>query len=397
MRIIFLYLMGLLTFVQVGHAQCLSGSCQDGTGAYRFADGSLYTGEFKGGLPDGEGVWAYPKGEKVKGFFKKGLPVGENVFAKANQPQKTGCVSGNCKNGIGVYLDETGNRYVGYFRRHRPSGKGICYYPNGSRYDGLWQDGLPNGFGVMHEAKGTERKGIWVDGFLQSNSKGPKIIEEHAINEQESKTYAVIVGIADYDKMDKLEYADDDAYRFYSYLENTEAAKGEIRFLLDENATAEEIREAIQDVAQKADENDKIVLYYSGHGIEKAIIPFGSDGKTGLLTHHEISELLKSSAALSKTFYVDACNVEEPEAEMAPEPEPKDITIFYSSRPGENSLESPDLGQGVFSYYLIDGLKGAADENGDGRISDNELYNYVFINVKNYTEDQQYPSLAVSR
>jgi len=397
MRILFLFLLGVLSAIQIGQAQCISGVCENGVGSYQFTDGSIYKGAFKNGLPDGEGVWEYPKGGKVKGLFKKGLPIGEYAFIKApKSKRKTGCLSGNCRNGIGVYLDEEGNRYVGYFKRNKPFGKGICYYPNGDRYDGSWKSGLPHGEGVLYDAKGNLFDGYWQNGSLNSTVKTPKIIEEHAIIELlEQKTYAVVIGIANYEKMDVLDYSDDDAYRFYSFLESKNTKNDHVRFLVDENATADNIKAAIQDVAGKAGMNDQIVIYYSGHGVDKAIIPFESDGKSGLLPHQEISEILQSSEAVSKTFYVDACNVEEPEAGIQKNMNFDGLTVFYSSSPGENSLESNELKQGVFSYYLIDGLKGAADEDGDNDISITELYNYVFTNVKNYTELEQYPSLIV--
>ena len=47
------------------------------------------------------------------------------------------------------------------------------------------------------------------------------------------------------------------------------------------------------------------------------------------------------------------------------------------ARPAEVSLESSDLGHGIFTYYLIRGLEGAADTNRDGIVSLQELYEYV--------------------
>jgi len=399
MRLFFLFLLGMLLAAQVGRAQCISGICENGQGTYQFADGSIYKGAFKQGLPDGEGEWIYPKGGKIKGLFKKGLPVGEDAFVKAPKAQrKTGCVSGNCRNGIGVYLDEEGSRYVGYFKRNKPSGKGICYYPNGKRYDGNWRAGLPNGEGVLYDVSGQLFHGYWQDGSLNSTMKvkTPKIIEEHALNGMpQSKTYAVVIGIANYKKMDVLDYSDDDAYNFYSFLESKNKRSENIRFLVDENATATNIKLAIEDVAERANFNDEIVVYYSGHGVAKAIVPFESDGKTNLLPHEEISYILQQSDAVSKTFYIDACNINEPEADVQKNMNFDGMTVFYSSSPGENSLEFDELKHGVFSYFLVDGLNGAADADGDGHVVINELYNYVFTNVSNYTESHQYPSLVI--
>ena len=51
--------------------------------------------------------------------------------------------------------------------------------------------------------------------------------------------------------------------------------------------------------------------------------------------------------------------------------------IITASRPTEVSLELPELGHGIFTYYLVQGLKGAADLNRDGIVSLQELYEYL--------------------
>jgi len=55
----------------------------------------------------------------------------------------------------------------------------------------------------------------------------------------------------------------------------------------------------------------------------------------------------------------------------------KGRAIITASRTNEVSIELPELGHGIFSYFLVDGLKGAADLNRDGIVSLQELYEYV--------------------
>ena len=40
-------------------------------------------------------------------------------------------------------------------------------------------------------------------------------------------------------------------------------------------------------------------------------------------------------------------------------------------------MELAELGHGVFTYYLVQGLQGAADLNKDGIVTLQELYEYV--------------------
>src|SRR4029079_16114450 len=55
----------------------------------------------------------------------------------------------------------------------------------------------------------------------------------------------------------------------------------------------------------------------------------------------------------------------------------KGRAIVTASRTSEVSSELPELGHGIFTYYLVQGLKGAADGNRDGIVSLQELYEYV--------------------
>jgi len=55
----------------------------------------------------------------------------------------------------------------------------------------------------------------------------------------------------------------------------------------------------------------------------------------------------------------------------------KGRAIIASSRPSEVSIAGADLRHGFFTYYLLEGLKGAADLNRDGIVSLQELYEYV--------------------
>ena len=50
-----------------------------------------------------------------------------------------------------------------------------------------------------------------------------------------------------------------------------------------------------------------------------------------------------------------------------------------ASRDRERSFESADWGggHGIFTYYVVKGLEGEADENGDGIVTADELADYV--------------------
>jgi hypothetical protein len=65
-----------------------------------------------------------------------------------------------------------------------------------------------------------------------------------------------------------------------------------------------------------------------------------------------------------------------------------------ASRDRERSFESPDLegGHGVFTYYVVKGLEGAADSSHDGIVTADELAEYVRTNVREATGGHQNPT-----
>jgi uncharacterized caspase-like protein len=60
----------------------------------------------------------------------------------------------------------------------------------------------------------------------------------------------------------------------------------------------------------------------------------------------------------------------------------------------EYSLETSGIRQGIFSHFLIRGLKGEADANGDNVVSVVELFEYVESNVVQATRHRQTPVLS---
>jgi uncharacterized caspase-like protein len=51
--------------------------------------------------------------------------------------------------------------------------------------------------------------------------------------------------------------------------------------------------------------------------------------------------------------------------------------VMTASGANEVALEPADLGHGLFTYYVLEGLSGKADRNGDGVVTVSELYPYV--------------------
>jgi tetratricopeptide (TPR) repeat protein len=65
-----------------------------------------------------------------------------------------------------------------------------------------------------------------------------------------------------------------------------------------------------------------------------------------------------------------------------------------ASRDREQSFEHADWGggHGIFTYYVVKGLEGSADENRDGRVTADELGEYVRTEVRRATGGKQNPT-----
>ncbi len=64
--------------------------------------------------------------------------------------------------------------------------------------------------------------------------------------------------------------------------------------------------------------------------------------------------------------------------------------ILSSSKGTEYSYEIPDLKNGIFTHFIVEGVKkGSSDITQDGKITVNELYGYLKINVSEYINENK--------
>jgi hypothetical protein len=419
---------------------CLSGNCQRGNGVFAYPDGSKYEGQFAEGKPNGYGAFFYPNypnGDKYIGTFLDGAKHGTGTLFKPDGTTQTGqwregeylgekavtqvgCIKGDCQNGSGTYIFKNGARYNGQFLNKLPHGEGKAEYANGERYEGEWAGGSFNGFGTLHLVDGGKASGYWREGTY-IGAKNPYILQDEPVepNPQRevkkpiapmnptSKIWAVIIGVAAYNHMPVLRYTDDDAYRIHGFLKSPEGGAipdEQMEILIDDAATYDNIKSTMQRIFNQAGPSDMVVLYFSGHGLKGSFLPFDFDGFDHKLPHEEITAFFKNSPAKFKLCIADACHSGSLLA-MRSGSAQSIITTYYdklaeanggtalllSSKSEETSLESSGLRQGVFSHFLIKGLKGEADANSDSIISVQELYEYVFENVRTYTGNRQTP------
>ena len=215
-------------------------------------------------------------------------------------------------------------------------------------------------------------------------------------------TYAVIIGVADYEEgsSSDLTFTTSDAQKFCDFLRSPEGGNvpsSNIYILKNSQATKSNILYYTRTLFSKSSEDDRVIFFFSGHGCAGYLLPYdASYFGTNWLSYDEIKALFRTAKARFKFMFADACFAGDfrnslpqnsSSSSSTASRNKSDIAIMLSCGDNEYSIESASLRQGVFSYYLIKGLKGAADRDHNNLITIQELYYYVYHNTLNFTTD----------
>lgn len=237
-------------------------------------------------------------------------------------------------------------------------------------------------------------------------------------------TYAVIVGVSDYKYVRPLSYADQDARLFKEFLKSKSGGsvkEENIMMILNEEAKAStypQIRRWILD--KKAQAGDRVYFYLAGHGdaidadeyffLLSDCNPAGDKnnyvgGMASVLPMYSIKALIHNNLIKKDVQVImiwDACRTNELPggadgmkiAQQGIAEKSSGELIMLSASAGETALENRSYahGHGLFTYYLIDGLSGAADlkangGNNDGKVDMRELDTWVKQQVRRDAND----------
>jgi hypothetical protein len=127
-----------------------------------------------------------------------------------------------------------------------------------------------------------------------------------------------------------------------------------------------------------------LVFYFSGHGDRRHLQLAGE-----ALPLDELAARLEAVPAGLRIIITDACRTTEPaRAKGMSADAPFAIAVdagrsagtvwLYASADGEAAQESDALGGALFTHALVAGLRGAADANGDGRVTLGEAYEHAY-------------------
>jgi uncharacterized caspase-like protein len=252
--------------------------------------------------------------------------------------------------------------------------------------------------------------------------------------------YAVVIGVSHYkdSSIQQLHFADRDAQAIREFLLSPEGGRfkpDKIAYLVNEEATLKNIRTALYTFLTAARQQDLVLIYFAGHGQPDPhdprnlyLLPYDTEtynmGGTAFPmweVQDVFSRVIKAQRIVT---FTDACHSRGISGESAEGPSQGRGTAGWrrdaQAGPGNNLfnqylaryagdnqravLTASDIseysmegaswggGHGVFTHFLLEGLRGKADRNADGTVTAGELFDYVQERVVSATGKLQNPT-----
>jgi uncharacterized caspase-like protein len=243
------------------------------------------------------------------------------------------------------------------------------------------------------------------------------------------RLFAVVIGISHYltgdagGQINDLQYADRDAQSMLDFLRSPAGGgvtDDDSLLLLNQDATTQQVRHALFSFLTKPQEQDTVVIYIAGHGAPDPLDPrnlylLTADAKPDDMggtafpmwqLQDVFDRVLKAKRVLT---FADTCHsygfsgVRAGTGSKTANNLVNQYLERYASKGQRAVITASDIsessfedakwgdGHGVFTYYLLRGLKGEADANHDGVVTAGELFNYLERSVRQATDGKQNP------
>jgi regulator of sirC expression with transglutaminase-like and TPR domain len=229
----------------------------------------------------------------------------------------------------------------------------------------------------------------------------PRALRPSAATQSEFRDQArlaIVVGIASYpesSQLPSLKYTARDAQVVADALSKSGY---KVRTLLNEQAGTQAVREALAAMKNQVRSDATVIFYFAGHGMtvqDKLYLAThgttaSSLGTSGL-SQGEVDKLLQDSGAKRRIMWIDACrNMATPGSRSLPLLRTavrfaisRGTRVLYAAAGDKESFEADELQHGVFTYFLVEGLKGQAAQ-ADGFITFDDLASYVTMQVMDW-------------
>ncbi|NMG08869.1 caspase family protein [Brasilonema sp. UFV-L1] len=247
----------------------------------------------------------------------------------------------------------------------------------------------------------------------------------HTLTTGEAKLWILLVGVNEYqdENLPSLRYPALDCQGLGKALSS--ATKGfpnkEVIVHHDfapQPPTLETIRRSLQQIVSQSQSQDSILLYFSGHGMlepntQQSVLCLADTHKNDLLATglgmQDLVRILGASPANQQLVCLDTCHsgdmrllgnrgsardgdISESSLNSTTQmmdvlrqraAQSKGFCALLSCDQGQKSWEFPELGHGLFTYYLMQGLLGEAADS-HGLIEADRLYKYVYRQTLQY-------------
>lgn len=224
----------------------------------------------------------------------------------------------------------------------------------------------------------------------------------------QKQRWGVIFGIENYRNVSSVRFARRDAEYVKEYFQKTLGIPMENLYVkIDDAASLSEFKTVFDPngwLSKNAAKKDsEIFIYFSGHGVptpdgkQAYLLPYDGNPNYASNSAYDLNQLYKNLEAIkvkSITLFLDSCFSganRDNEIILAdarpvfiatfPQVAAGHMAVFAAASGSQISSAYSDKQHGLFSYYLMKGLKGEADANGDKKITQQELNDYIADNV----------------
>ncbi|MDP5337226.1 MAG: caspase family protein [Nodularia sp. (in: cyanobacteria)] len=245
----------------------------------------------------------------------------------------------------------------------------------------------------------------------------------HVLELGEAQFWLLLVGVNQYQdkRLPSLRYSAVDCQGLAAALADATQGFPQTKHRVHHDLTSEQptlstVRASLHQITTAAQPQDTILFYFSGHGMlesnsQQAFLCLADTQTDDLLNTglglQEMLQVLGNSQAQTQLVWLDACHSgsltfrgarSEITIPSLPNPtfqmvellrqrakQSKGFYALLSCDTNQQSWEFPELGHGVFTYYLMRGLRGEAADS-QGLIDADGLYRYVYHQTRQYIE-----------
>ena len=322
-----------------------------GIGKLTRADGGTFEGSFSKGAPNGFGTGTDTRGNQMIGTYKNSQLNGNGTYATSEGDSYVGGFKDSKFNGKGRYQTadgETwigtfsngglvgkgevkgadGDHYIGEFKNWRYHGEGQLSLADGGSYKGHFAHNQYDGQGTLTLADGTVESGAWKNGERIRDADGkalPDPLEVGLLQQGKllDQALAAVPKSTSAVELYSLTLAGDGGQSVFmregdyvsNLLKERFGAFGQITLtnhrdhMLDRPlATRENLRRAVQTLAERSGPEDLVFIYLTSHGSRDHQLSLVQPGlQLSSMPASEFSELLKPLKSHYKVVVVSAC------------------------------------------------------------------------------------------